>query len=357
MHGTAARPPGGRVSTTAATAAATTLDELDLALVNALQLAPRAPWSQLAGPLGVDAATLSRRWSRLRDSGAAWVTCYSAAGQVVFGSLAFVEVTCAPQAREPLAARLAAQPHAVSVELVAGSCDLLLTVAAASTRMMSDFVLSLARYPEITGTRTHLVQRLHQEGSQWRLDALSREQQRDLEHDVSGSADRILNADERALMLLLAEDGRRPVAALADRLGRPESTVRRLLAGVLGGGKATLRCEAAHLHAGWRSTATLWMAAPPTELEAAAEELTLLRDTRLSASVASEANLAAVVWMHGMDDLSRYEARIGARFPALRVLNRAVTLRWVKRMGRLLDEEGRSVECVPMDVWRPVPTP
>ncbi|MFC7564574.1 AsnC family transcriptional regulator [Actinomadura namibiensis] len=51
------------------------MDELDLALVNALQLDPRAPWSRLSGPLGVDAATLSRRWSRLTESGAAWVTC------------------------------------------------------------------------------------------------------------------------------------------------------------------------------------------------------------------------------------------------------------------------------------------
>ncbi|MEB8340789.1 Lrp/AsnC family transcriptional regulator [Streptomyces endophyticus] len=354
MHETAAHPGPEADRPLGATQGATTLDELDLALVNALQLAPRAPWSQLAGPLGVDAATLSRRWSRLRDSGAAWVTCYSAAGQVVFGSLAFVEVNCAPQARERLAARLAGHPHAVSVELVAGSCDLLLTVAAASTRMMSEYVLSLARDPDITGTRTHLVQRLHQEGSQWRLDALSREQQRGLEHDTTGSADRIVTPDERALMLALAEDGRRPVATLAALLGRPESTVRRLLAGVLGGGKAVLRCEAAHLHAGWRTTATLWMAAPPTELEAAAEELTQLRDTRLSASVASEANLVGVVWMHGMDDLSRYEARVGAKFPALRVLNRAVTLRWIKRMGRLLDGEGRSVGCVPMDVWQPV---
>ena len=39
------------------------IDELDLALVDALRVDPRAPWSKLAGPLGVDPATLSRRWA------------------------------------------------------------------------------------------------------------------------------------------------------------------------------------------------------------------------------------------------------------------------------------------------------
>ncbi|MEV5848687.1 hypothetical protein AB0M32_42650 [Streptomyces sp. NPDC051985] len=44
---------------------------------------------------------------------------------------------------------------------------------------------------------------------------------------------------------------------------------------------------------------------------------------------------------------------MAALVPSARVLNRAVTLRWVKRMGHLLAPDGRSVGCVPMDLWRP----
>ncbi|WP_241196675.1 AsnC family protein, partial [Streptomyces sp. ADI95-17] len=40
--------------------------ELDLALVDALQAAPRAPWSRIGRALGVDATTAARRWERLR---------------------------------------------------------------------------------------------------------------------------------------------------------------------------------------------------------------------------------------------------------------------------------------------------
>ena len=344
-------------TTAAATLTGGTIDELDLALVNALQMAPRAPWAQLARPLGVDAATLSRRWSRLRESGTAWITCYAAPAQVTYGAHAFIEVSCEPQAREELAGLLARQPQAMSVELVAGSCDLLLTVGTATMPLMSAYVLALGRIESVTATRTHLVQHLHRDGSQWRLDSLSRDQQRDLTESEDGAARGIpaaLTAEDRGLLLALAEDGRRTVAALAADLSRPESTVRRQLGSLLGGGKAVLRCEAATLHAGWRSTATLWMTVPPNELAFAADELAQLRDTRMSAVASSEANLMSVVWLHALDDLARYEARVAARLPSVRVLNRAVTLRWVKRMGRLLAPDGRSVGCVPIDVWHPV---
>ncbi|MFD3652165.1 Lrp/AsnC family transcriptional regulator [Streptomyces sp. NPDC058620] len=333
-----------------------TMDELDLELITALQAAPRAPWAQLAGPLGVDAATLSRRWARLRDSGAAWVTCYSGASQVAYGALALIEVTCLPQAREALAARCALHPQALSVELVAGSGDLLLTVATTSRDMMTEYVLALGRIPEVTGTRTHLVQHLHREGSQWRFDSLSRDQRRGLpDHSPGPGPDPgPVTREERRLMLALAPDGRRSLVSLATELDRPESTVRRLLAGVLGSGKAVLRCEAAQPYTGWHTSVTLWISVPPTELGRVASELAALRDTRLSASTATEANLLAVVWAHGTNDIARYEARIAANFRDLRILNRAVTLRWIKRMGRVIGPDGSSQGCVPMDVWADV---
>ncbi len=52
------------------------LDELDLSLINTLQLGPRAPWAQIGAALGVDPVTAARRWSRLVESGSAWVTAH-----------------------------------------------------------------------------------------------------------------------------------------------------------------------------------------------------------------------------------------------------------------------------------------
>ncbi|CAN5344832.1 hypothetical protein BH09ACT9_BH09ACT9_40940 [soil metagenome] len=50
------------------------IDEIDLRIINALQLAPRSKWLSLAEPLELDAATLARRWNRLSESSLAWVT-------------------------------------------------------------------------------------------------------------------------------------------------------------------------------------------------------------------------------------------------------------------------------------------
>lgn len=69
------------------------LSELDLALVNALQINPRAAWTDLAKALDVDAATVARRWERLRAAGHAWVTAYPYGGS---GAGALIEIDCAP---------------------------------------------------------------------------------------------------------------------------------------------------------------------------------------------------------------------------------------------------------------------
>jgi DNA-binding IclR family transcriptional regulator len=45
-----------------------------MALINALQLRPRASWTELGRSLGVDPVTVARRWSRLAERGEAWVS-------------------------------------------------------------------------------------------------------------------------------------------------------------------------------------------------------------------------------------------------------------------------------------------
>ncbi|MGW0550444.1 Lrp/AsnC family transcriptional regulator [Streptomyces altiplanensis] len=334
-----------------------TPDELDLALINALQLDPRAPWSRLAGPLGVDPATLSRRWARLRESGNAWVTCCPGASQAEYGAFALVQVACAPGACEEVAGRLARDVHALSVEIVTGTYDLLVTVATPNLSMMGRYVLNrLGRMPGVTATRTHLAQRIHREASRWRMDALDQHQQRNLRRSGKDrTAPGPASVEERRLVTTLAADGRLSCARLGELLDRPESTVRRLLTATLGSGRAVVRCETAHLPAGWRVTATLWLTVPPAELESTADGLAATRETRLVCSTAGEANLLAQIWLHGLSDFSRYEAQLARRFPAARVLDRCTTFTWVKRMGRLLDAEGRRVEYVAMEPGRPVP--
>ncbi|MEU6751830.1 Lrp/AsnC family transcriptional regulator [Spirillospora sp. NPDC046719] len=336
------------------------MDELDLALVNALQHDPRASWARLARPLGVDAATLSRRWARLSASGEAWVTCYPGASQLDFGAFALVEVGCLPGANQRIAAEIAADPCTGSVEHTTGGRDLLLTVSATSVAAVSGYVLDrLGALDGITFTRTHLSHRLHREASRWRLDSLSQDQRRDLERGsgtATGQEPGPLRDDEVAVLLALAADGRRPHTALAAELGMPEARVRRALTGMLSSGRAVLRCEAAHWLAGWRVTGMLWLAVPPPRLQAVADRIATMREARMVCSVVGRANLMVNVWVHGMHELAAYQARLVSLYPEIEIVDQSVTLKWIKRVGRLLDERGRGIGCVPLDPRKTAPS-
>ncbi|MFI5084537.1 MAG: AsnC family protein, partial [Actinomycetales bacterium] len=67
------------------------LSEDDLALINALQIAPRMSWADAADVLGVHATSLAARWARLRKQGVAWVTGHLI-GDPHEMSLAFIDV-------------------------------------------------------------------------------------------------------------------------------------------------------------------------------------------------------------------------------------------------------------------------
>lgn len=331
------------------------LDELDLELITALQMAPRAPWSQLAGPLGVDAATLARRWTRLRDSGAAWVTGYAGATLAPYGAVAFVQVSCAPQELEETAQKIANHPYAYSVEMVGGTHNLLVSVGAADQSSLVDYLLALGRIPGIRDIRVHPAQRLYRDGSQWRFDSLSPDQRRNLSGAAREPERTSLHgpfgADERRLILALGADGRRSVTALAEDLGKPESTIRRMLASALGSGKAVLRCEAALPLTGWATTTTFWLDVPPNGLSTVIDETSRMRETRMCATTFSQANLAVVASFHSLDGIAAYEARMAATVPQLRIVDRSITLRWFKRVGQLLGPDGRRCGFVPMEFW------
>jgi len=52
------------------------LTETDLALINALQVSPRADWVLVGKALGISGSTVSRRWEALNRDGTAWVTVH-----------------------------------------------------------------------------------------------------------------------------------------------------------------------------------------------------------------------------------------------------------------------------------------
>ncbi|WP_158882899.1 Lrp/AsnC family transcriptional regulator [Amycolatopsis anabasis] len=334
------------------------LTELELTLINALQVDPRASWSVIGGALGIGAATAARRWDQLVEAGDAWMTAYPAGPLAARMALAFVQIDCAPGMPTEVARTLAADPHVPTIEHVAGPCDLLIHVVAPDLRAVSDYVVHrLAALPGVTGTRTLVAPRLFSEGSRWEVRAISRSQREALAaHVPSASAPIRFGELDRALMLALGENGRMSYAELSGHLGVSASTVRRHLDALLGGGSVRLRCEIARSKSPAPVTMMLWLRVPPDRLEETARSLANLPEVRMCAAISGAANLLLVAWLRSPADTVPLESSLVASLPRLEIIDRAVTLRGVKLMGRLLDDTGRAVDRVPLDFWAPVRT-
>lgn len=336
-------------------APASAFEEVDLALVDALQTDPRAPWTRVGPAIGIDATTAARRWARLERAGLAWVTAYAGPATA---TVAYVEVTCRPSSVEELTRRVTALPWVFSAEQVVGDYDLFLSVAAPDLPALGRRVSEdIGRLPGVRGTRTRLSVRLYQEGSNWKVRALEPAGRARLTPAGAGTgpaaaatpcAFRPRDEVDLKLLLALGEDGRAGYAELAERVGISESTVRRRLARELRDREILLRCDLAQQLAGWPALATYRARVPHGELDATGASLARLPQMRLCASVTGSSNLLFSVWLRDLAGMTDLESWLDSRHPHLRVEDRTVTLRTAKRMGRVLTPQGQATTHVPL---------
>ena len=332
------------------------LSEADLALVNALQVQPRASWSLIGKALGVGPVTVARHWGQLVERREAWLTAYPGAAVGEGLVFAFVQVDCAPGEAMRVARTVAGDPHLAAVDYVAGPCDLVLHLVASNLATASRYVVDrLAGLPGVVGTRTLVAPRMYAEGSRWQVRALSRDQRGLLTaaEPSPGMSPRFGELD-RALLLALGENARATHTELASRLGVGASTVRRHLGAALAGGVIRLRCEIARSLSPAPVTMLLWLRVPPDQLERSARTLGRLPEVRMCAAISGAANLLVGVWLRGPADAVGLESEMVATLSRSEIVDRAVTLRAVKLGGCLLDEEGRIEGRVPMDFWADV---
>ncbi|MEU3899161.1 AsnC family transcriptional regulator [Streptomyces sp. NPDC045251] len=332
--------------------------ELDLALVHALQIRPRAAWTEIAPSLGVTAVTLARRWERLAEQGLAWLSAVPGPAFSHSRCTAFVLVGCRPAARESLAARIAELNEAATVELTApGSADLLLDVLAADPADVHRFVDEhLARLPEVTSVECLFATSLYTEGSRWRLGSLDPAQLSALGRRHGGAPDTEAPTSapgevDRALLDALAHDGRLGLATPAQRLDVSAATVRRRLGRLTRSGTVAFRCDVAPELTGLPVAVTFRGRAPIRDVNTLHRTLATLHGCRLVAAVTGSSTVLATYWLPGIGSVQQHETAMSARLGTLEITDRIIGARTVKRMGHLLDRAGRRVGTRPVRSW------
>lgn len=322
------------------------LSEDDLALIQVLQTSPRMGWADAAKVLDVHATTLAARWDRLAASGAAWVTAHLA-GDPKQMLLAYVAVDCEMNRRESVTAQLAAVPEIVTVEEAASNRDLMLTVITRSLEEFSEKIISRLKAIEgLTKYQVALCTRLHSSGDDWRLNVLSRAQLAALRTlgpqavpEEAKAAAGQLPESHLDLLPFLARDGRATAAEIARGLGRHPATVQRQLNRVLASGILSFRCEIAQRYSSFPVTCQWFVNVPAGQHEAAAAGIRTISNVRLSASTTGPTNFVIIMWLHTLADVMSAELALQQKVPGIDIVESAVMLRTVKRVGWMLKED------------------
>ncbi|WP_436535649.1 Lrp/AsnC family transcriptional regulator [Actinoplanes sp. HUAS TT8] len=151
----------------------------------------------------------------------------------------------------------------------------------------------------VTSVEAQTALHVYADASAWRLDVLTADERGALAMDVRAKA-----LDDLDLVILaeLAPDARRPAAAVAARLGKPESTIRRRLAAL------PLRTQTYvdPLRLGLHVDANLWLRLPPADLDRVGTALAAHPAVHGVLSTTGRANLHVAVWLADLEALHRF---------------------------------------------------
>jgi DNA-binding Lrp family transcriptional regulator len=350
MH-TAAGQPSDNVAVSEGSDA---LDELDVALLDALHVNPQVSFEELGRVLDISPVTAARRWRRLVSAGLAWVS--SAIGPRLPVKAALFEAECEPGFAQSVANEFASMPQVFSVNITTGRDNIYALVVAAEQQLLSELIVDvLPAIPGLRRVEPALITELFS-GTRWRLGGLSSGQVRAVTPDPATTTQtHEFDELDRKLFLALQRDGRLSCRDLATAVGQSEPVVRRRMGLLTRSGLLAFRTDFARVEAGWLTAVALKIRVTGSPVAAVGHTLVRYVETRFCVATvgAGAANLFVTMQLHTLSSLDRVLGKLIAEYPGVTVLDARVVLRSVKSWGRLLGPDGYAREIVPVDLWAP----
>ncbi|MBM9465350.1 Lrp/AsnC family transcriptional regulator [Aeromicrobium sp. YIM 150415] len=328
-----------------------TLDPADLRLLHALQIDPRASFSDIAAALRTDPATVSRRWSRLREGGYVWITGVS--GTRGLDGFALIDVDCEPSRLTAVADELARDHAIITIERTAGGRDLLLTVNAGSADQLSRFIVDrLTQTTGVRAVRTHIVVDIFIEGGTWRLRELSPAEAA----AIPGPAKPRPRAPKTLPPHLvdvvrheLSLDGRATPTEIGRRWDVPAQRVSDTIAVLRQDGRLRMRTDISRRVSDWPVYTWYFVQVPSSAVPRLRAALTTVPEVRLAALTAGRYNLVLAVWLRDLASIHGFEAALERAVPGAHIDDRSVVMRIHKHLGHLLDDDGLATgEVIPV---------
>lgn len=201
------------------------LDDLDKAIVQALQRDGRATWAAIAEQCDASGPTVARRAQALINGGIVKVAAIPGRGLNGPVESLLLSINCQAGRQLEVAAGLAARPDMRYVALVTGEADILgeLIVPQASGGLAAA-ILNLQSNPLVARVRADVI--VHEEKTPYVWGARA-DQRHSPSREVDGSERLDLDRLDRALIGMLQQDGRASFSDIAKVLGLDASSVRR----------------------------------------------------------------------------------------------------------------------------------
>ncbi|MFJ9908905.1 Lrp/AsnC family transcriptional regulator [Streptomyces sp. NPDC101152] len=313
-------------------------DELDRQLVHALQIDGRAPFSTIAGVLGVSDRTIARRYARLRSTGAVRVlggVDPTALGAVVW----FLRVRCAPAAALPVAEALARRPDTSWVSVTSGGTEITCAVRAENEADSEALLLAkLPRTPRVEGVTAHSVLHTFYGGPDSliaRLGPLEEEAIERLRPPAVPHRPGLIRLDDgdRTLLAALAVDGRTGFEQLAALTGWSPTTVRRRMRELRERGLLYWDIDVDWSLFGVGTRTLLWLSVTPAQLAETGQALAEHPQVAFAAATTGPTNLYASVVCANQRELYRYLTTRVAALPAITHIETAPVIKTIKQAG------------------------
>jgi lrp/asnC family transcriptional regulator len=258
-----------------------------------------------------------------------------------------VRIKCQPGFVEAVAKQLCQIPEVMSVSEMTGEYQLqLLVIVSDKSRVRPVLNESVGQVDGVSELITSLMSDIQLEGAQWNSGTLGRiENSTNYYNPPEAQLDECVKSTFRVLEC----DGRADASRIALSLGLGAPQARRIVRQFLSQRVLIQRVEAAPLRDEWPGALALWLLVPPTKLDKAFAKVKTFPGARLCTTlVGGEANLYVVLWLRSFSQASEVEADVIRGLPT-RVVSRGILLQHHKRMGVLLNEEGRKMGHVPWE--------
>ncbi|TCC08158.1 Lrp/AsnC family transcriptional regulator [Kribbella soli] len=299
------------------------VDAIDRALVHALQLDGRAPYSRIGEVLGVSTQTVARRFNRLRAEAGLRVIGLPDP-QVAGRSQWLLRLTAAPHAAQDLAGALSRRSDTSWIKLASGGTEIVSIVHSSQSDGNALLLHDIPRTAGITSVSAHYLLHLYVGGpTAWRgraksLTAAQESAFRSFSSPAAAATPdrgsvRGLNAGDGKLLDALGADGRATHADLAVRTGWSAATVARRMDELQQSGAIFFDVDVDPAALGFTTSAMLWLSVPPAHLDAVGRALAEHDELGFVAATTGRTNLVAQAICASPNALHTYlTERVGA---------------------------------------------